>query len=100
MGRFNRESFIIQDKDVLRDDYQPETLEERDEELDEYAAALRPVIQAGNRTTSFSTVLPASGRQLRRTIFSRSCRNPPKSTTTSISTLSNSTVPAAPRPIR
>jgi len=45
MGRFNRESFIIQDKDVLRDDYQPETLEERDEELDEYAAALRPVIQ-------------------------------------------------------
>jgi len=39
MGRFNRESFIIQDKDVLRDDYQPETLEERDEELDEYAAA-------------------------------------------------------------
>ena len=45
MGRFNRESFIIQDKDVLRDDYQPETLEERDEELDEYATALRPVIQ-------------------------------------------------------
>lgn len=45
MGRFNRESFIIRDKDVLRDDYQPETLEERDEELDEYAAALRPVIQ-------------------------------------------------------
>jgi cell division control protein 6 len=45
MSRFNRESFIIQDKDVLRDDYQPETLEERDEELDEYATALRPVIQ-------------------------------------------------------
>ena len=45
MGRFNRETFIIRDKDVLRDDYQPQTLEERDEELDEYAAALRPVIQ-------------------------------------------------------
>ncbi|WP_317176009.1 orc1/cdc6 family replication initiation protein [Halomontanus rarus] len=45
MGRFNRESFIIRDKDVLRDDYQPENLEERDEELDEYAATLRPVIQ-------------------------------------------------------
>lgn len=45
MGRFTRESFIIQDKDVLRDDYQPETLEGRDEELDEYATALRPVIQ-------------------------------------------------------
>jgi cell division control protein 6 len=45
MGRFERESHIIQDKDVLRDDYQPETLEERDEELDEYAAALRPIIQ-------------------------------------------------------
>lgn len=45
MGRFDRESFIIRDNDVLRDDYQPEDLEERDEELDEYAAALRPVIQ-------------------------------------------------------
>lgn len=45
MGRFSRESFIIRDKDVLRDDYQPDNLEERDEELDEYAAALRPVIQ-------------------------------------------------------
>ncbi|RDZ39449.1 cell division control protein Ccd6 [Haloferax sp. Atlit-4N] len=45
MGRFTRESFIIRDNDVLRDDYQPETLEERDAELDEYAAALRPVIQ-------------------------------------------------------
>src|SRR5699024_6365919 len=34
-----------QDKDILRDDYQPESLEERDEQLDEYAASLRPVIQ-------------------------------------------------------
>lgn len=45
MNRFSRESFILQNKDVLRDDYQPEDLEEREEELDEYATTLRPVIQ-------------------------------------------------------
>lgn len=45
MSRFSRESFILHDKDVLRDDYQPEQLEEREVELDEYATALRPVIQ-------------------------------------------------------
>ncbi|KYH24166.1 ORC1-type DNA replication protein [Halalkalicoccus paucihalophilus] len=53
MGRFTRESFIIQNKDVLRDDYQPESLEERDEELDEYAAALRPVIQGWQPSNVF-----------------------------------------------
>ena len=53
MGRFTRESFIIQNKDVLRDDYQPENLEERDEELDEYAAALRPVIQGWQPSNVF-----------------------------------------------
>lgn len=45
MGRFSRESFVIRDKDVLREDYEPENLEERGEELDEYAGALRPVVQ-------------------------------------------------------
>lgn len=44
MGRFKRQSHIFMNRDVLREDYRPESLEERGEKLDEYAAALQPVI--------------------------------------------------------
>ena len=53
MGRFTRESFVIRDKDVLREDYEPDDLEERGEELDEYAAALRPVVQGWQPSNVF-----------------------------------------------
>lgn len=44
MPIFERDETIFADEDVLREDYQPETLEERDEELDEFKAYLQPVI--------------------------------------------------------
>lgn len=44
MGRFRRESHVFRARDVLREDYQPESLEERGDKLDEYATALQPII--------------------------------------------------------
>jgi len=44
MTVFERTHAIFDDEDVLRDDYQPERLEERDEELEEYKAYFQPVI--------------------------------------------------------
>lgn len=44
MGMFERDTDIYRDRDALREDYQPEQLVGRDEELDTYRAALQPVI--------------------------------------------------------
>ncbi|HMB49328.1 orc1/cdc6 family replication initiation protein [Natronoarchaeum rubrum] len=44
MGRFTRRRSIFEEKDALRDDYEPESLEARDEELDAYTDALQPVV--------------------------------------------------------
>lgn len=44
MPMFERDETIFEDEDVLREDYQPTTLEERDEELEEFRAYLQPVI--------------------------------------------------------
>lgn len=44
MGRFAPGSYIIRNKDVLRDDHLPKKLEERKDELDRYAEMLSPVI--------------------------------------------------------
>ncbi len=44
MGIFERDTNIYQDRDALREDYQPEELVGRDEELRAYQTALQPVI--------------------------------------------------------
>jgi cell division control protein 6 len=44
MGMFERDTDIYRDRDALREDYQPDELVGRDEELDTYRAALQPVI--------------------------------------------------------
>lgn len=44
MPIFERDETIFKDEDVLREDYQPTTLEERDEELEKFKAYLQPVI--------------------------------------------------------
>jgi len=44
MRRFERKQNIFRNKDALGESYQPETIEERDEEIDEYMDALQPVI--------------------------------------------------------
>lgn len=44
MPVFERDQTIFEDEDVLREDYQPMTLEEREEELEKFKAYLQPVI--------------------------------------------------------
>ena len=44
MGIFERDTDIYRDRDALREDYQPEQLVGRDEELDTYQTTLQPVI--------------------------------------------------------
>lgn len=44
MKRFERKQNIFRNKDALGESYQPDSIEERDEEIDEYMDALQPVI--------------------------------------------------------
>jgi cell division control protein 6 len=44
MPLFERDETIFADEDVLREDYQPDRLEERDDELEQFKAYLQPVI--------------------------------------------------------
>lgn len=44
MALFERDKEIYKDRDALREDYQPEELVGRDQELEEYQTALQPVI--------------------------------------------------------
>ncbi|AUG49571.1 cell division control protein Cdc6 (plasmid) [Haloarcula taiwanensis] len=44
MRRFERKQNIFRNKDALGESYQPERIEERDEEIEEYMNALQPVI--------------------------------------------------------
>jgi cell division control protein 6 len=44
MPVFERSEEIFEDENVLHDDYQPKSLEERDEELEQYKGYLQPVI--------------------------------------------------------
>jgi len=44
MRRFERKQNIFRNKDALGESYKPESIEERDEEIEEYMDALQPVI--------------------------------------------------------
>lgn len=44
MPRFERKQNIFRNKDALGESYQPETIEEREEEIDQYMDALQPVV--------------------------------------------------------
>ncbi|WP_129115535.1 orc1/cdc6 family replication initiation protein [Halegenticoccus tardaugens] len=44
MRRFERKQNIFTNKDALSESYQPERIQERDEEIDEYMDALQPVV--------------------------------------------------------
>lgn len=44
MGRFERKRNIFRNKDALGESYQPEEIEERDEEIAEYTDALQPIV--------------------------------------------------------
>ncbi|WP_424020056.1 orc1/cdc6 family replication initiation protein (plasmid) [Halorientalis pallida] len=44
MRRFERKKNIFRNKDALGESYQPESIEERDEEIDSYMDALQPIV--------------------------------------------------------
>lgn len=44
MRRFERKQNIFRNKDALGESYQPDQIEERDEEIEEYMDALQPVV--------------------------------------------------------
>jgi len=53
MTLFERSEAIFEDENVLHDDYQPESLEERDGELEQYTAYLQPVINGSQPRNIF-----------------------------------------------
>lgn len=61
-NRFESSAVIIDDKDVLRDDWQPNELVEREEELDEYAASLQPVIEGWQPSNVFIYGVTGAGK--------------------------------------
>ncbi|NUB93922.1 AAA family ATPase [Haloterrigena sp. SYSU A121-1] len=53
MTLFERSEAIFEDENVLHDDYQPESLEERDDEIEQYTAYLQPVINGSQPRNVF-----------------------------------------------
>ena len=53
MALFSRDTSIFTDEDVLREDYQPDSIQERDEEIDAYMTALQPVINGAQPRNLF-----------------------------------------------
>lgn len=53
MGLFQPDTDIFQERDVLREDYQPEEIVGRDEELQQYITALQPVINGDQPANIF-----------------------------------------------
>lgn len=53
MTTFTRDTHIFRDEDMLRDDYQPESITARESELDAYKTALQPVINGAQPRNIF-----------------------------------------------
>ncbi|GAA0252909.1 orc1/cdc6 family replication initiation protein [Haladaptatus pallidirubidus] len=53
MGLFEPDTNIYRDRDILREDYQPEKIVGRDEELQQYISALQPVINGDQPSNIF-----------------------------------------------
>lgn len=53
MALFERSENIFADENVLHDDYQPQSLEERDDELEQYTGYLQPVINGAQPRNIF-----------------------------------------------
>lgn len=62
MPRFTRKQNIFQDKDALGESYRPEQIEERDDEIEEYMAALQPVIDGWEPNNIFIYGHPGVGK--------------------------------------
>lgn len=53
MGRFEQRSDIFVDEDVLRDEYTPGHLIERDSEMNDYEEALQPIVNGSQPRNTF-----------------------------------------------
>ena len=53
MALFDRDTSIFSDEDVLREDYQPASIQERDDEIETYMSALQPVINGAQPRNIF-----------------------------------------------
>lgn len=61
-NRFEKKTVLIENKDVLRDDWQPQELVERESEMDEYASTLQPVIQGWQPSNVFIYGVTGAGK--------------------------------------
>jgi len=68
---------------TARESYQPNKIEERDDEIEKYMDALQPVIDGRNQTISSSTATPALRKLQSQTTCSINSRLTSKPTTTS-----------------
>lgn len=62
MPRFTRKQNIFRDKDALGESYRPEQIEERDTEIEEYMAALQPVVDGWEPNNIFIYGHPGVGK--------------------------------------
>jgi len=85
MALFERDTDIYRDRDALREDYQPEEIVGRDQELADYQTALQPVINGEQPNNIFLSGKLASERQPRHGISLTIYKLTSKSTTTSLS---------------
>jgi len=53
MTTFTRDTHIFRDEDMLRDDYQPDSITARESELGSYQTALQPVINGAQPRNTF-----------------------------------------------
>jgi len=53
MTTFTRDTQIFQDEDILREDYQPESITAREEEIESYKTALQPVVNGAQPRNIF-----------------------------------------------
>ncbi|WP_336135350.1 orc1/cdc6 family replication initiation protein [Natronomonas amylolytica] len=53
MSTFSRDTEIFRDEDMLREDYQPESITAREEELEAYKTALQPVVNGAQPRNIF-----------------------------------------------
>lgn len=63
-NRFQQETVILENKDILRDDWQPDEIIEREDEIDEYAAVLQPVIRGWQPSNVFLYGVTGTGKTI------------------------------------
>lgn len=62
MARFDLDNLVFANKDVLREDWQPDNLAERDDEMDTCASALRPLLRGNQPDNLFLYGLTGVGK--------------------------------------